>query len=170
MLMKVFFATGILLFLFPMIGAQQDTLDLAKDSSKVKQAPESFQQLVEEFLDAEVRKTTGADIEIDGLVFDETKTKRGRDFFDYFYSQWEAPENASNYSIYVIENPFRLTTTQIEIKINDITVFQSFLQPRADIIEQLADYAVSRTQLYLANYEDLMRQLEGEDRAGTGIY
>ena len=61
-------------------------------------------------------------------------------------------------------------TTQIEVKINETTVFQSFLQPRADIVEQLAEYAVSQTQMYLANYEELMRQLEGEDRSGTGIF
>jgi curli production assembly/transport component CsgE len=61
-------------------------------------------------------------------------------------------------------------TTQIEVKINETTVFQSFLQPRADIVEQLAEYAVSQTQMYLANYEELMRQMEGEDRSGTGIF
>ena len=46
----------------------------------------------------------------------------------------------------------------------------SFLQPRADIIEQLAEQAIAQTQMYLANYEELKRQLEGDDQAGTGIF
>ena len=104
------------------------------------------------------------------MLFDETKTKSGRDFYDYFYGGWEAPPNASNYSIFISEKPYRLTTTLIEIKINETTVFQSFLQPRGDIVEQLARQAVAQTQMYLANYEELMRQLEGEDQSGTGIF
>jgi curli production assembly/transport component CsgE len=61
-------------------------------------------------------------------------------------------------------------TTLVEIKINETTVFQSFLQPRGDIVEQLALQAVAQTQMYLANYEELMRQLEGDDRSGSGIF
>ena len=61
-------------------------------------------------------------------------------------------------------------TTQIEVRINETLVFQSFLQPRGDIVEQLTHQAVARTQLYLANYEDIKRQLEGDDRSGTGIF
>ncbi len=78
--------------------------------------------------------------------------------------------DARNYSIFISEKPYRLTTTLIEIKINETTVFQSFLQPRGDIVEQLAHQAVAQTQMYLANYEELMRQLEGEDQSGTGIF
>ena len=111
-----------------------------------------------------------ADLEIDGLLFDETKTKRGRDFYDYFYSSWEAPADAANYSIFIQEKPYRLTTTMIEIKINETIVFQSFLQPRQEIVELLAEQAVLQTQRYLQNYEELIRQLEGEDRSGTGIF
>lgn len=46
----------------------------------------------------------------------------------------------------------------------------SFLQPRANIVEQLAQQAVAQTQMYLSNYEELIRQLEGDDQTGTGIF
>jgi curli production assembly/transport component CsgE len=150
---------------------QKDTL--LQDTTQLKEAPESLQKLIGE-ITAETKQqqeeSTDADLELDGMLFDETKPKSGRDFYDYFYSAWEAPPGASNYSIFISEKPYRMMTTQIEVKINETTVFQSFLQPRGDIVEQLAQQAVARTQLYLANYEELMRQLEGEDRSGTGIF
>lgn len=147
---------------------QTDTVQVTKP---LKEAPESLKALIEEIKAEETKKTEGdADIEIDGLLFDETKTKSGKDFYDYFYNGWEAPPNARNYFIFVSEKPYRLTTTMIEIKINETLVFQSFLQPRGDIVETLAEQAVAQTQLYLQNYEEIVRQLDGEDRSGSGIY
>ena len=150
--------------------AQPDSTLISDSISNLKRPPESLVKLLEEVKSAETKVVEDADLEIDGLLIDETKTKSGRDFFDIFYMNWQAPQNARNYSIFVRENPYRLMTTQIEVKLNETTVFRSFLQPRADIIQQQAEYAVSQTLIYLANYEELMRQLEGEDRAGTGIF
>lgn len=141
-----------------------------QDTTKFKKVPESLQKLIEEFKTLKEKTSKDADLELDGMLFDETKTKSGKDFYDFFYSQWEAPPEARNYLIYITEKPYRLMTTQIEIKINEIIVFISFLQPRADIIEELAQQAVAQTKMYLANYEELMLQLEGEDQAGTGIF
>ena len=58
----------------------------------------------------------------------------------------------------------------IEIRINETLVFQSFLQPRSDIVEMLAQQAVTRTALYLQNYEEIVKQLEGADQSGSGIF
>ena len=171
----------ILLFLICTLTgiAQPDTLiqstvrpndTLLKDTTQIKEAPESLQKMIGEITKQQEQVSKDAELELDGMLFDETKTKSGKDFYDYFYSLWEAPPGARNFSIFITEKPYRLTTTQVEIKINETLVFQSFLQPRADIVEQLAEYAVSQTQMYLANYEELMRQMEGEDQAGTGIY
>ena len=169
----------LLILTFTLTGiAQPDTLiqstvapdTLLMDTTQMKEAPESLQKLIGEITKQLEQVSKDAELELDGMLFDETKTKSGKDFYDYFYNAWEAPPGASNYSIFITEKPYRLMTTQIEVKINETTVFQSFLQPRADIVEQLAEYAVSQTQMYLANYEELMRQMEGEDQAGTGIY
>ena len=157
-------------------GIAQTGTDTVKNSTardtikQLKEAPESLKKLIEGITAQTKEAPNDADIEIDGLLFDQTKTKSGKDFYDYFYSAWVAPDNARNYSIFVDEKPYRLTTTLIEIKINETTVFQSFLQPRNDIMEQLAQQAVAQTQMYLANYEELMRQLEGEDQSGSGIF
>jgi curli production assembly/transport component CsgE len=150
--------------------AQTETGSVQDTNTQFKEAPESLRKLIEDVTAQKEKAGSDADIEIDGLLFDETKTKSGKDFYDYFFSGWEAPPGASNYSIFILEKPYRLTTTLIEIKINETTVFQSFLQPRGDIVEQLAQQAVSQTQMYLDNYEELMRQLEGKDRSGSGIF
>lgn len=148
--------------------AQTDT---TKTTPTLKEVPTDLKKLMDKIVAEETQKVSrDADVEIDGLLFDETKTKSGRDFYDYFYRDWQAPPKAKNYSIYISEKPYRLTTTQIEIKINETLVFQSFLQPRGDIVEMLAQQAVARTTLYLQNYEAILKQLEGDERSGSGIF
>ncbi|MFA5329514.1 MAG: CsgE family curli-type amyloid fiber assembly protein [Prolixibacteraceae bacterium] len=149
------------LFLMPFV--QQ------KDTIKTKPVPESLKKLVEQV----VKSPENADeleIEIDGLLVDDTKTKIGKDFYDLFYSSWVAPLEAKNYIITISEKPFRLTSTLIVVSINDTPVYQSILQPRQDIIEGLSINAIETTQSYLANYEEIMRQLNGDDMVGTGIF
>ena len=158
------------LMMLPLSGFTQT--DTVRSDQSIQDAPESLQKLISDITSEESKKQQNedADIEIDGLLFDETKTKSGRDFYDYFYSGWQAPAEAKNYSIFIQEKPYRLTTTMIEVKINETIVFQSFLQPRQEIVEMLAEQAAERTRVYLLNYEDIIRQLEGEDRAGSGIF
>jgi len=152
-------------------AAQTDTIQSKRDTIQLKKAPQSLKKLIEEITANETEKAgNDADIEIDGLLFDETKTKSGKDFYDFFYTGWVAPANARNYSIFITEKPYRLTTTMIEISINETMVYQSFLQPRSDYIETLAEQAVAQTQMYLQNYEEIVRQLDGDDRSGSGIY
>ena len=87
-----------------------------------------------------------------------------------FYSNWEAPSKAKNYSIIISEKPFRLTTTIIVITINENLIYQTILQPRQDIIEMQTEEAIAITMDYLLNYEEIMKQLNGDDRSGSGIY
>lgn len=147
------------------------------DTNKVtKEAPESMKKLFEDIVKEELVKANAQknknafEIEIDGLVIDETKTKNGRDFFDFFFRDWEAPVNAKNFTIFIYEKPNRFNSTLIEVQINETLVYQSFLQPRLDIIEALALESIGITQMYLVNYEALMKELGGSDVKGTGIY
>lgn len=142
---------------------------IQKDSLKTMPVPASLRNLVEQVI-KQPAKAMDAEIEIDGLLVDDTKTKSGKDFYDLFYGGWEAPVAAKNYSITVSEKPFRLTSTQVVVSINDNPVYQSILQPRQDIIEALAEEAIATTQNYLANYEEIMKMLNGEDMSGSGIY
>ena len=139
------------------------------DSIKTKPVPASLQKLFDQVV-KHPEKSNDSEIEIDGLLVDDTKTKTGKEFYDLFYSNWEAPAEAKNYSITISEKPFRLSSTLIVVSINDTPVYQSVLQPRQDIVEGLSMDALMTTQSYLANYEEIMRQLNGDDMTGSGIF
>ncbi|MBE9491628.1 MAG: hypothetical protein IMY70_01975 [Bacteroidetes bacterium] len=148
-----------------------DTLRKSQAGDSLAQVPEHLQKMVDALAgEIEAKDEDEIGLEIDGLVMKETRTKMGNDFYDYFYKNWEAPPNARNYSIVIKELPYRLTLTLIVVSINNNEIFRSALQPRKEIIIALADYALIRAEEFLINYEDIMKQLGGEDQAGTGIF
>ena len=141
----------------------------SKDIVKAKPVPTDIKKMMQQVIKQPV-KSKDVEIEIDGLLVDDTKTKAGKDFYDLFYNEWEAPVDAKNFTITVSEKPFRLTSTLIVISINEDIVYQSILQPRQDLVEAQAEEGIETTQNYLANYEEITKQLNGDDMAGTGIY
>lgn len=138
-----------------------------KEYSSTKEIPPSLKKLIESVIKKQ-QKTN--EVEIDGLLVDDTKTKAGKDFYDLFYGEWEAPKNAKDFTITISEKPFRLTSTIIMVSINDNSVYQAFLQPRMDIIEAITEEAIFNTQSYLTYYEEIMKELNGEDMSGSGIF
>jgi curli production assembly/transport component CsgE len=141
-----------------------------QDSAKIKPAPAELRKLVEQVMKQEKQKSDDVDFELDGLLVDDTKTKTGKDFYDLFFESWQAPQGAKNFSIIISEKPFRLISTLVAITINDNVVYQAILQPRQDIIEALSEEAISYAQDYLVNYEEITRELNGDDMSGTGIF
>jgi len=142
---------------------------VSKETVKSKPVPLDLKKVLEKVIKQPV-KSNDVEIEIDGLLVDDTKTKAGKDFYDLFYNEWEAPADAKNYTITISEKPFRLTSTLIVISINEDIVYQAILQPRQDLVEAQAEEGIDITQNYLANYEEITKQLNGDDMAGTGIY
>jgi len=110
------------------------------------------------------------DLEIEALIIDETITKLGHDFYDDFYSLWEAPDTIKNYSITIQEKPLPQLGTQISISVNEIEIFRQFIQPRIEIVEEMANYAVRLSSEYIENYESIQSSLQGDDLKGTGIF
>ncbi len=117
-----------------------------------------------------IKKKTFRDIEIEGLIVDQTQTKIGHDFYDLFYSNWQPPDNFGDYTIVIEEKPLPQLGTQVTIKINDNEIFQQILQPRYDVIEAMAQYGVELSFNYIQNYEAIQKQLAGEDLQGSGIF
>jgi len=141
-----------------------------EDSIKTKPIPADLKRLMEEVTQQQRVKANDIEIEVDGLLVDDTKTKSGKEFYDLFYNSWTAPTSAKNYTITISEKPFRLTSTMIAVSINENLVYQTILQPRQDIIESQTEEAIYITQDYLANYEEITKQLNGDDMNGSGIY
>lgn len=109
-------------------------------------------------------------LEIDGLIIDETKTKIGRDFYDFFYTLWEAPEEIKNYTIYILEKPTGTMGSLIWIKVNDDFVYGNRHKPNREEIENGSKYGINFVQQYLFRRENEEKQLSGQDLSGTGIY
>ncbi|GAB4328216.1 MAG: hypothetical protein Kow0037_02370 [Calditrichia bacterium] len=114
------------------------------------------------------------DIELDGLILDQTLTKAGRDFYDVFYSNWEPPPGISGYDIKIGEKPMPRIGTQISVTVNlmfeDYLVYLSFIKPRYEEVEDAAKDAIQNVHYYLYQKQQLKQDLGGEDMSGTGIY
>lgn len=117
-----------------------------------------------------IKNTEKNNLGINGLIVDETESKIGHDFYDAFFSDWQAPKTMTDYTITISEKPLPRLGTQITILINDNPVFKSFVQPRFEIIEELARQGAATAYSYLENYTEIQKQLQGEDLKGTGIY
>ena len=104
---------SVLIFLLMLaynVSAQTDTIKV------VKEAPQELKNLLDNIIEQATQKVReDASLEIDGLLIEDTKTKSGREFYDLFYRDWNAPEEAKNYSIFIVEKPFRLNITLIEV-------------------------------------------------------
>lgn len=169
--------TALLLFSlsFPFLTrAEAQKIAQPSDSVQVDstsaEAPPELQKLLED-IEAEQEETTNEiEMEIDGLIMDETVTKAGRDFYQIFYSNWEAPANSSNFTIQIRERPDRGLASILMIDINDNRVIETPLQPRYDVVESIATQAVQICYEYLLNYEQIQQQLSDDDLSGSGIY
>jgi curli production assembly/transport component CsgE len=119
----------------------------------------------------QVSDSTGTnDIEIAGIIIDATQTKIGKDFYDLFYQQWNGLEDLPLQSVTVSEKALPQLGSQISVEVEDYLVFQQNIQPRYEIIEQMAGYALQQALLFVQNYDEMQKQLLEEDLKGTGIY
>lgn len=109
-------------------------------------------------------------LEIQGLIVNETQTKIGSDFYDLFYSKWQEPQSSQSYTIIVSEEPAPGMGTRISVAVDENLIFQQRMQPRYEVIEEMSGYAVQAAAQYIANYEDIQKQLQGDDLAGSGIF
>jgi hypothetical protein len=148
------------------LAQKQGTNNIASDSAQVQQEVDRILEFLNEGKpNGKKRFQSGnsKDMEIDGLVIDNTVTKIGKDFYDVFYNNWEAPPDARNFTIVIKELPFRGQNAQVEISINGNIVFEQFIQPRYDAIEEMANYAVAVSYEFIVD-DHLRQQLEADGK------
>ncbi len=119
-------------------------------------------------------------------LLDDTRTKNGRDFYEYFYQQWLSIQTdttlisptafsdiGEELTVSVDEQPIPGgigTSTAVSLKINDVLIYQQFLQPRSGILELMAEDAANMLTQYIQNYQEFQSQLGSDDQQGNGIY
>jgi curli production assembly/transport component CsgE len=169
------------LLLFALIansGFGQDTIIISPfDTTAIKNMPEKIESIIQKYQEKKQQKKIALEekgesisLEVDGLIINETITKIGHDFYKYFHDYWNAPEGANNYTIYISEKLMPGMGNLVIVKIDESKVFENRITPRDYVIEQTAQYATSRVQAYLRQYEIIQKQLEQGDMSGTGIY
>lgn len=104
------------------------------------------------------------------MIIDDTISKIGREFSNFFFTNWREPVNQMDYTVIIQEKPLPMNGSQMLVYVDDYLVFQNFVQPRIDVIEDYANYAISMVTTYLNNYELILQQLQGDDLSGSGIY
>lgn len=99
-------------------------------------------------------------MEIEGLIVDQTLSKVGHDFYDIFYSQFEAPAGSGDYVVTIIEKPGRGTSTLITVSVNDNDLLEMPLQPKPEYVEAVAAEAINIVTSFLQEAGNVSQQLE----------
>ncbi|MFK8058096.1 MAG: curli-like amyloid fiber formation chaperone CsgH [Saprospiraceae bacterium] len=110
------------------------------------------------------------DLEIDGLIINETRSKTGRDFYNFFYKKWQAPGGVKNFTITLKEYPTRGRVARVGIEVNGTLVFRPVLQPRQSVVEMSANQAIAIVKKHLLDQKRIKTQMESEDQSGSGLF
>ena len=141
------------------------------DTSKTRKILQKLLDQAKSEIEQEVTKPKkGATLEVDGLIFNETKTKLGQDFYDLFFTSWEAPPMIRDFHITILEKGAGTWGSWIVVEVNESAVYQNRLTPRLEEVEQAVSESLHYVIDFLYNYEAYQKQLTGEDLKGTGIY
>lgn len=108
--------------------------------------------------------------EITGLIIEKTMTKIGYEFYENFFSLWEAPKGITGYNIYINEKASPMWGSLVYVNVNNTLVWNKMLRPRSEDIEKAVKNSIGVVRKYLNQYEEIRRQLEKGDMIGDGIY
>lgn len=175
--MKLFDKPGLRQLIVVMAGAllavtatgytSPDSLGASTSDSTANQDPEP------------TKPEDAQDIEgINGLITERTMTKVGYEFYENFYTFWEAleglPKEFKDYNISISEraNPTWGSWIQVKVsvKITPTVIWSKIVRPRSEEVKEAAEKAVEATKNYLYRYEEYREALESSDMAGDGIY
>ncbi len=108
--------------------------------------------------------------EAEGLVLDQALTKLGHDFYDLFYSAFEAPAGSTGYTVLVGERPGRGNSSLVVLTVNEQELLEMPLPTRLDQMEELVAETVTVAQDYLAEAQRVSGLLEKGRRAPLEVY
>ncbi|MCL9808370.1 curli production assembly/transport protein CsgE [Flavobacterium luminosum] len=95
----------------------------------------------------------GDGVEITGIVSDETKTKFGKDFYDFFYTEFSKLKYNSSKVITVEEEIANARTTRIRVRIDSEILNEFISRPEEEFTKAMAEETVVRVFNYLKKIE-----------------
>lgn len=108
--------------------------------------------------------------ESSGLVLDQTITKIGHDFYDQFYSRWEAPVGVNDFTVLIGEKPSRGNNAIITLSVNDEDLLEFPLQGKEELVLEAAQQAIEIAASSLQQALNLSRQLEQGNKQALETY
>ena len=119
-------------------GTVEQKQGVATTTSTVKKVQAEPPVDTQDFLDQGVLENDDiGELGITGMMNDETITKFGHEFFEAFTKTWR-PLVGVNYNIRIGERYDPLRGSLIHVMINNNSVYEGFLTPRQEAIEELA--------------------------------
>ncbi|WP_299257596.1 CsgE family curli-type amyloid fiber assembly protein [uncultured Aquimarina sp.] len=94
-------------------------------------------------------------IELKGIVIEETKTKPGKDFYEFFYSSYTLNRINGSKIVGVYEKLSFGRSTIIQVKIEDKVIHEFLGKPDIEYLEQMSKFAIRRVYKY---FKDLKKQ------------
>ncbi len=151
-------------------GTVKNKKDNVKDTLKTLKIMNSVLKSVSEGRkDSEEEEESN--IELDGLIIDETRTHIGRKFYNLYCRDLNPPKQVKNYTIRIKEKILQGGSTfEFTIMLNDFVIVKERIRPRYDMLVKLSRFANARTVGYLNALDQIRRQLENEGLSGSGIY
>ena len=89
-----------------------------------------------------------SEIEIKGLVFEDVKTKLGKDFYDLFYQYYLGTGANHPFIININEKPSIGVSSKISLIVDDRVLFEFMTKPNNEYLEMAAKQANSRVKNY----------------------
>ena len=125
-----------------------------------KQLEEALRLLLAATADSTTTSGPQRTLEISGLVVDQTISKIGRDFYNLFYTRFEAPAGITDYVVAIEEKPARGNSTLVLISVNSEDLLEMPLQPKYEYLEAAAEEAINSVANYLIEAASVSNQLE----------
>jgi curli production assembly/transport component CsgE len=159
----------------PLATPKSTTTNSGSEPAKPKQlSPQKMEEALRLLLRADsvasVHQRARLGPESSGLVLDQTITKIGHDFYDQFYSRWEAPAEVIEYTVAVGEKPSRGNNAVIIVTVNGEDLLEFPLQGKADIVEDAAQQAIGVAAGFLQQSYELGKQLEKGNKQPLETY
>lgn len=94
-----------------------------------------------------------------GIISDETKTKLGKDFYDYFYTHYNKIKINSSKIIVIEEELTFARTTKIAIKIENEIINEFLSKPDDEFLVTMAEESVNKVFEYLKRLEQQAKRM-----------
>lgn len=107
-------------------------------------------------------------VEIDGLIINQTRSRSGLYFYNYFFTLWNQPDWIQGYTITISEKLSSNNRNTLALSVNDVTVSMFFLKTRQIDIESQATSQIDEVLEYLYSLR-LKEQLLAEELEASGI-